>query len=201
MSRERARGGLAGQSRLARVQCEGGVVTSDPSSSEIDRERRRRRDEEQLRARESRPHHIVTAHELDQETEDGVGEEVDPEQIAGHAHVRAAPPPQPAEHRALERALVKERRMTRQAIEAHGPGQRGRRPGKLGEKTAPPADRHGERHRRGEDVAGRPGVPDQDRKSTRLNSSHTVISYAVFCLKKKKTATLMQEITTTTATT
>src|SRR5438034_1594666 len=28
-----------------------------------------------------------------------------------------------------------------------------------------------------------------DRKSTRLNSSHTVISYAVFCLKKKKTDT------------
>src|SRR5437588_8510455 len=27
---------------------------------------------------------------------------------------------------------------------------------------------------------------DSDRKSTRLNSSHTVISYAVFCLKKKK---------------
>src|SRR5438034_5791585 len=27
----------------------------------------------------------------------------------------------------------------------------------------------------------------KDRKSTRLNSSHTVISYAVFCLKKKKT--------------
>src|SRR5260221_7180949 len=26
-----------------------------------------------------------------------------------------------------------------------------------------------------------------DRKSTRLNSSHTVISYAVFCLKKKRT--------------
>src|SRR5437588_3655677 len=26
---------------------------------------------------------------------------------------------------------------------------------------------------------------NQDRKSTRLNSSHTVISYAVFCLKKK----------------
>src|SRR5260221_4194904 len=31
-----------------------------------------------------------------------------------------------------------------------------------------------------------PTVPDElDRKSTRLNSSHTVISYAVFCLKKK----------------
>src|SRR5260221_5309703 len=28
--------------------------------------------------------------------------------------------------------------------------------------------------------------PLRDRKSTRLNSSHTVISYAVFCLKKKK---------------
>src|SRR5690606_40765201 len=28
--------------------------------------------------------------------------------------------------------------------------------------------------------------PDQDRKSTRLNSSHVKISYAVFCLKKKK---------------
>src|SRR5437588_8527469 len=32
--------------------------------------------------------------------------------------------------------------------------------------------------------AGKPAEPD--RKSTRLNSSHTVISYAVFCLKKKK---------------
>src|SRR5947207_4676143 len=29
--------------------------------------------------------------------------------------------------------------------------------------------------------------PQIDRKSTRLNSSHTVISYAVFCLKKKNT--------------
>src|SRR2546430_4274027 len=28
--------------------------------------------------------------------------------------------------------------------------------------------------------------PDRDRKSTRLNSSHSQISYAVFCLKKKK---------------
>src|SRR5260221_3316068 len=31
----------------------------------------------------------------------------------------------------------------------------------------------------------RPGARWTDRKSTRLNSSHTVISYAVFCLKKK----------------
>src|SRR5438445_2890007 len=29
-------------------------------------------------------------------------------------------------------------------------------------------------------------LPQQDRKSTRLNSSHANISYAVFCLKKKK---------------
>src|SRR5690625_6692240 len=28
-------------------------------------------------------------------------------------------------------------------------------------------------------------LPDRDRKSTRLNSSHVAISYAVFCLKKK----------------
>src|SRR3712207_8998997 len=31
-----------------------------------------------------------------------------------------------------------------------------------------------------------PSKPIQDRKSTRLNSSHANISYAVFCLKKKK---------------
>ena len=38
-------------------------------------------------------------------------------------------------------------------------------------------------------ASGRPSIPPRaeraDRKSTRLNSSHTVISYAVFCLKKK----------------
>src|SRR5256885_11676852 len=36
-----------------------------------------------------------------------------------------------------------------------------------------------------------PSLVDEngDRKSTRLNSSHLVISYAVFCLKKKNTAT------------
>src|SRR2546429_7047361 len=31
-----------------------------------------------------------------------------------------------------------------------------------------------------------PGTAKEDRKSTRLNSSHGYISYAVFCLKKKK---------------
>src|SRR2546428_5899658 len=40
-------------------------------------------------------------------------------------------------------------------------------------------------------VVGGGGVrgPLRDRKSTRLNSSHDQISYAVFCLKKKKTST------------
>src|SRR5690349_21985514 len=33
---------------------------------------------------------------------------------------------------------------------------------------------------------GTPHIPALDRKSTRLNSSHVEISYAVFCLKKKK---------------
>src|SRR2546426_4050117 len=35
-------------------------------------------------------------------------------------------------------------------------------------------------------------APELDRKSTRLNSSHLVISYAVFCLKKKKEDALLQ---------
>src|SRR5256885_7392007 len=46
------------------------------------------------------------------------------------------------------------------------------------------------RHRPGTSLllrgAALAGDPDGDRKSTRLNSSHLVISYAVFCLKKKK---------------
>src|SRR5436190_17184683 len=47
----------------------------------------------------------------------------------------------------------------------------------------PPQERVGRSH----DGRLGPGHEDaQDRKSTRLNSSHTVISYAVFCLKKKK---------------
>src|SRR5699024_11507713 len=38
-------------------------------------------------------------------------------------------------------------------------------------------------------TTGQPGA--QDRKSTRLNSSHVSISYAVFCLKKKKHSMLL----------
>src|SRR5438105_11463712 len=44
-----------------------------------------------------------------------------------------------------------------------------------------------DRYRRPQDRRGpREDLCDQDRKSTRLNSSHEWISYAVFCLKKKK---------------
>src|SRR3712207_7293678 len=56
-----------------------------------------------------------------------------------------------------------------------GPRSKGRTAGRA------PADGSG---RSG---AGVPGVSEiSDRKSTRLNSSHANISYAVFCLKKKK---------------
>src|SRR5439155_26322172 len=62
----------------------------------------------------------------------------------------------------------------------------------LGHRRAPlldpPVDAElGVRYGHGEplQVTGRP-VPHRDRKSTRLNSSHVAISYAVFCLKKKK---------------
>src|SRR3712207_8043937 len=53
-------------------------------------------------------------------------------------------------------------------------------------------DAHGGEHpgrRRPRRVGGqrRGGLPRGDRKSTRLNSSHANISYAVFCLKKKNT--------------
>src|SRR2546427_6589832 len=50
------------------------------------------------------------------------------------------------------------------------------------------------RRRDTKEQEGQKGVQDeeetpQDRKSTRLNSSHSQISYAVFCLKKKNTKT------------
>src|SRR3712207_7884156 len=44
-------------------------------------------------------------------------------------------------------------------------------------------------------VGVRPADPE-DRKSTRLNSSHANISYAVFCLKKKKKTNKLDKITT-----
>src|SRR5438132_10525975 len=53
---------------------------------------------------------------------------------------------------------------------------------RLGEQVRARVPEHAQRVR----VVPVAGGQDLDRKSTRLNSSHTVISYAVFCLKKKK---------------
>src|SRR3989454_4247745 len=54
-----------------------------------------------------------------------------------------------------------------------------RRPFARSERVACDAGRRATRH------SAAPQERPQDRKSTRLNSSHLVISYAVFCLKKK----------------
>src|SRR3989454_4279873 len=59
--------------------------------------------------------------------------------------------------------------------------RRGRRAGDCGRHTAASHALGAERVRLHRRVGG-----GEDRKSTRLNSSHLVISYAVFCLKKKK---------------
>src|SRR5207248_10443603 len=72
------------------------------------------------------------------------------------------------------------------------PAHHPRLPGGQGRlrREAPDAQRgRGPRdgRRRAKVQAGRPDrVAAADRKSTRLNSSHRTISYAVFCLKKKK---------------
>src|SRR3712207_8228116 len=71
-------------------------------------------------------------------------------------------------------------------------GEELRRPGREAGRDAPGAAEPVEvRHqlvplRALELVESRPHVPTRDRKSTRLNSSHANISYAVFCLKKKQ---------------
>src|SRR3712207_8890836 len=47
-------------------------------------------------------------------------------------------------------------------------------------------------------LPGKLQAPAEDRKSTRLNSSHANISYAVFCLKKKKKRIKRKVVTRTT---
>src|SRR3712207_6882504 len=49
-----------------------------------------------------------------------------------------------------------------------------------------PGLRGGRPARKQDRLGGQDHAPPEDRKSTRLNSSHANISYAVFCLKKKK---------------
>src|SRR3712207_7341578 len=64
----------------------------------------------------------------------------------------------------------------------------GRRPDAPGAGPGRVVDRQGA-HGRGTSPLGRAAAcASRDRKSTRLNSSHANISYAVFCLKKKGTS-------------
>src|SRR5690349_24253251 len=56
---------------------------------------------------------------------------------------------------------------------------------------APPSQRV-RRSRTIRGSGGRSSLLGEDRKSTRLNSSHVEISYAVFCLKKKKTVRMLK---------
>src|SRR5688572_31807650 len=65
------------------------------------------------------------------------------------------------------------RRQVKQQLDGVGDGERDI---KALEDALTPVIEHQEEHEQ----------PAQDRKSTRLNSSHSQISYAVFCLKKKK---------------
>src|SRR5699024_12423874 len=60
------------------------------------------------------------------------------------------------------------------------------RPGVVGPAVPGRAERPDVQERRRRHIRAGAVPPGQDRKSTRLNSSHVSISYAVFCLKKKK---------------
>src|SRR4051794_41377590 len=65
--------------------------------------------------------------------------------------------------------------------------RRGARAGRDGRRRRPRPRRRRRRRARSLPLpAGLAARVDEDRKSTRLNSSHPSISYAVFCLKKKK---------------
>src|SRR5438876_1449309 len=76
-------------------------------------------------------------------------------------------------------STLQELRREDQVLEARGVHFMDRHPPILGTRTG-----HHSAQRRASPVAAPSGA---DRKSTRLNSSHPSISYAVFCLKKKKT--------------
>src|SRR5204863_7616704 len=85
----------------------------------------------------------------------------------------------------LHDALPISRRRPRARANADG---RDDRPERGAAKIRNTPARRARRNPRGRGVRA-PRIPD--RKSTRLNSSHVEISYAVFCLKKKKTILLV----------
>src|SRR2546430_5555445 len=88
----------------------------------------------------------------------------DRRQVPSLPHSRA----EPGHHQGVSAQLIEEVAVDGQTIDAQNLRQ------DLGEGA------FGARHRVGAPLLS------QDRKSTRLNSSHSQISYAVFCLKKKK---------------
>src|SRR5690606_16629491 len=113
--------------------------------------------------------------------------------------------PQPPPRRSLRRRPVPgPRRAARQQTDPTAPGRRPSRDGPPGDRDdggalprlvaggarvparadRPRAGRPADLRRLRADPDGR--AAREDRKSTRLNSSHVKISYAVFCLKKKK---------------
>src|SRR3712207_7198342 len=71
------------------------------------------------------------------------------------------------------------------ALPIYGPGLERRPPARPGALRAPCRHLHARGHLGGRGGEA-PAPQGRDRKSTRLNSSHANISYAVFCLKKKQ---------------
>src|SRR5207247_11313836 len=98
------------------------------------------------------------------------------------ATVAYAQPPRPLAPTLFPYTTLFRSEATREVAREAGPGPRDRRH----------ADRHGREARgaqRGDGLIASLAAL-RDRKSTGLNSSHEWISYAVFCLKKKKNTTL-----------
>src|SRR5260221_10427712 len=117
------------------------VGAADMPADEVPGQREGRRNEEELRARQSAPYDVVAADELDREPKDGVRQQIDLEEVALDVHARAQPPQQ-REHAQLERDLIKEGWVARPAVvEGDGPRHPGGRAGQLGEEAPPAADR------------------------------------------------------------
>src|SRR5439155_24716831 len=79
-------------------------------------------------------------------------------------------------------------------LSARARRRRGLRRGSLEPARALGRNADGVHDRRRADHAGLARPQSSDRKSTRLNSSHVAISYAVFCLKKKKIDSLQHTL-------